>query len=219
MELRDFLDASDADLLLETISEKENKNVMGKLQYTWIVADKFNGNKRLYPESIVKREIKNFQQKLSDANIAGNLGHPTMGKTRIDRISHLISDVFYEEKSKRGICESLILRTTAGKDLFVLLNSDIKVGASLRGFGQVGSDGKVKDDFSLESIDIVIGQSFGADTEITKQNLIESGNSALFSASKTELTEDQKIEIRFTEAKKSGFKGGFETYKKEVAKK
>ncbi len=68
------------------------------------------------------------------------------------------------------------------------------------------------DDYKLLSIDLVSAPSFGLDTMISKANLIESGNVVFEKI----LTENEKAELRYEHAKSAGYRGEFETYKKEV---
>jgi len=202
----------EADLRLD---EKAEDRVIGKLQYTFIVGDKKNKNDRTYSSEILSKAISDFGKGLKEKNIAGQLNHPTLSShTELDKISHVITDVEWDEKSKRGIATSSILNTSKGKDLKVLIDNNVALGASVRGKGELDSLGNVKPGYELASIDLVSAPSYGDDTAITKSNLIESANSIF---EKT-LTENQKLELRFEHAKSAGYRGDFQQFKEEMEK-
>jgi hypothetical protein len=212
LELLEVLNQTEANLHVEQTSEDEN--ILGKLRYTFIVADKKNSNDRTYPSNILAREIKRFGERLAESNIAGQLNHPQLGAhSELDRISHIITSADFDKDSKQGIAESAILRTTKGKDLMVLLKASVPLGASVRGRGQLDQNGYIKEDYELLSIDLVSAPSFGRDTAITAKNLIESGNSFF---TRSAMTEDEKAIALYERALEMGYKGDFSTYLKEV---
>ena len=197
------------------LDEKAEDGVIGKLRYTFIVGDKKNKNDRTYSSEILSKAISDFGKGLKEKNIAGQLNHPTLSShTELDKISHVITDVEWDEKSKRGIATSSILNTSKGKDLKVLIDNNVALGASVRGKGELDSLGNVKPGYELASIDLVSAPSYGDDTAITKSNLIESANSIF---EKT-LTENQKLELRFEHAKSAGYRGDFQQFKEEMEK-
>lgn len=240
MELIEILD--DGAIIFE---ETKNDGVIGRLKFPFIVADVENANKRAYSSEIVKREIGRFNERLRTSNIAGQINHPPHGSnTELEKVSHVITDLSFDEKTKRGIAVSSILNTAKGRDLKVLLDNDIPFGASVRGCGKVNSQGQVEDDYQLLSIDLVSAPSFGDDTMISKENLIESGNR--FFESKI-LTEDQQralyefdinagmriisfnewreafnrktdsaIEDRYSAAREAGYRGTLDDYRKSL---
>jgi hypothetical protein len=212
-ELREILDELESELWVEEISEDENPNIAGMLRLTFIVADKKNVNGRIYPASIIKREITKMKRKLTESSLPGQLNHPISGSTEIDRISHIIVDVNWNDKEKKGLAESAILRTGAGKDLLVLLNSNVKLGASIRGRGSLNAQGIIQTDYELQSIDIVTAPSFGDSVLVSKANLIESGNQ--FFELEPNLSEEDKLVLRFKFAKEAGCKLNFADWKEK----
>ncbi len=215
MELLEILNKTEANLRCE--STEGDENILGKLRYTFIVADKKNSNDRIYPSNILAREIRRFGERLAESNIAGQINHPQIGAhSELDKISHIITSADFDQNSKTGIAESAILKTTKGKDLMVLLNASVPLGASVRGRGQLDQNGYVMNDYELLSIDLVSAPSFGRDTAITAKNLIESGNQ-FFTRSTS--TENEKAIALYERALEMGFKGDFSTYLKTVYEK
>jgi hypothetical protein len=202
----------EADLRLD---EKAEDGILAKMKYVFIVGDKKNKNDRTYSSEILSKAISDFGKGLKEKNIAGQLNHPALSShTELDKISHVITDVEWDEKGKRGIATSSILSTSKGKDLKVLIDNNVALGASVRGKGELDSLGNVKPGYELASIDLVSAPSYGQDTMISKSNLIESANSIL---EKT-LTESQKLELRFEHAKSAGYRGDFQKFKEEMEK-
>lgn len=212
MDLLEILNRTDANLRLE--EKAEDQNILGKLRYTFIVADKKNSNDRIYPSNILAREIRRFGERLAESNIAGQINHPQIGAhSELDKISHIITEATFDKDSKKGIAESAILKTTKGKDLLVLLNASVPMGASVRGRGQIDANGYVREDYELLSIDLVSAPSFGRDTAITAKNLIESGNSFFTHSA---ISEDDRAVALYERALEAGYRGDFTSYLKEV---
>lgn len=161
------------------ITEKAHlpRYALGKLLYNFARADEQNLNYRIYTEKLLLREITKKSEELKKEKIAGQLDHPLEGITRLSKAAHILNSVSYDPKTKLASATSFILATTGGKDFKVLLDSGIKMGASMRGFGTVGQDKKVNDDWNLQSIDFVLKPSFAPDAVISKDNLIESVDS------------------------------------------
>jgi len=77
------------------------------------------------------------------------------------------------DKDKVAWAEAKILPTTRGKDALTIIKSNVKIGASLRGFGEIDSSGKVKPGLEVRAVDLVVDPSFGADATITQKNVYE----------------------------------------------
>lgn len=187
--MKELLEQFETDLTLE---ESQNKNILKNLRFNYVRAEKLNGNNRIYPEDIISKDAKRFNDELKKSGISGQLNHPKIVGTELDKISHVITSISYDPKTKLGIAEAAILNTTKGKDLLTLINSNIKLGASMRGYGTMGANNRVNGDFKLRSIDLVENPSFGADTMISKSNLIESGNVAFEEIEDDEIDEEKE---------------------------
>jgi len=117
-------------------------------------------NGRIYPEELMMREIKRLSEDISKRRILGELDHPTDGKTSLKRVSHVITGL----KIKDGIVvgEAEILNTPEGKTLKALIEANVQIGISSRGFGSTrpSEDPKiegevVQGDFVLKTWDFV----------------------------------------------------------------
>jgi len=172
-ELREIFD-SQFEILLE--KSQLPKYALGKLKYNFVRGAKMNDNHRRYGEDILIREVQKKKQELQKSKIVGQLDHPLDGQSQLKDAMHILADVDYDKNSKLGRAESYILDTTAGRDFLTLLKAGISMGPSMRGWGNVASNGDVSENWKLETIDFVLHPSFGADVAIDQTNLIESAN-------------------------------------------
>lgn len=167
------------DLNLSIQEKKDEDGFIGTLKFEWIKTDgKKNKNGRIYPEFIIKREIKKWNDKTK--GMLGQLEHPLSGKTELQKASHIIQKLEYDSENKVGLGIAKILDTSQGRNVLELSRKSDSfegLGVSLRGFatGVDKKTGIVSNDFSLESLDIVSYPSF-KNAALGTQNLFESVN-------------------------------------------
>ncbi len=152
-------------LLIETklfegkINEDENGVVLvkGVLQR----ADAQNQNGRVYPKEILEREVKKYQQLITEKRALGELDHPESSVVSLKNVSHNIRECSWNGDDVVGVVE--ILPTPSGNILKELLRAGIRLGISSRGMGSVESMGgnkvKVGEDFELIGWDFVSNPS------------------------------------------------------------
>lgn len=119
-------------------------------------ADARNGNGRIYPFQVLKREVENYKKLVKEKRSLGELDHPESSVVNLKNASHLVTEIWWEGKDVMGKVK--ILNTTSGKELKELVNEGITLGISSRGLGstqQRGSDIIVEDDFQLICFDFV----------------------------------------------------------------
>ena len=157
-------------------------------------------NGRTYPRGVYEREIKKLQESVTSRRAFGELDHPDDGKTKLARVSHVITRL---DIDKNGVVmgEAEILDTPNGRTLKAILDSGAEVGVSSRGFGSTKQlpDGSsmVGEDFVLRSFDFVADpamktaypQIFAEDVEV------EFGNPSI-EAEFPELAEDIRAKER-----------------------
>lgn len=143
------------DLLTE---EEKKMSEDGTMFLTGIIqrANIKNGNGRIYPKDILKREI-NIYKKLAEARRAvGELDHTDEPVVNLKNASHLITEVWWDGDDVYGKLQ--ILNSPSGKVVQSLVKDRVKIGISSRGLGSLrdGKDGSyVEDDFQLICFDIV----------------------------------------------------------------
>jgi len=119
-------------------------------------ADARNGNGRIYPHPLLEREMKKYKSLVEQRMALGELDHPEHSTVALDKVSHVITEVWWNGKDVMGKLE--VLNTPKGKILQELVNANIKIGISSRGTGsvrEVKGDTIVEDDFNLICFDIV----------------------------------------------------------------
>ena len=157
--LREFYELCEGGVCQDLLTEAEKRFVRnggmmlsGKLQE----ADVQNGNGRVYPQTVLEREVKRYAQVVEDRRALGELDHPDSSIVNLANVSHLITEVWMEGPAVMG--KAKVLETPSGQILKALVESGVKIGISSRGMGSVSERmGKtiVEDDFQLICFDIV----------------------------------------------------------------
>ena len=137
----------------------------GKQQYikgVFMQSDVKNQNGRIYPFPVLQREVKNYSKKfVKEGRALGELGHPMGPTINLDRVSHLITELY--EDGKNFVGKAKIMDTPNGKIVKNLLESGVKLGVSSRGLGTVKTNkagvNEVQKDFVLSTVDIVADPS------------------------------------------------------------
>jgi len=141
----------------EMIQESREKND-GKIVMNGILqkADTLNQNGRIYPLSILDREVRNYQKFIRENRALGECDHPDSSVVELKNVSHIVREAYMDG----GICYGVVelLDTPCGKILQSLVESGVTLGISSRGVGSTRDDGEnqiVQDDFQLICWDFV----------------------------------------------------------------
>lgn len=122
-----------------------------------------NRNGRMYPESVMDKEVARYMKENVDNNRAyGELGHPDTPSINLDRVSHMITSLKKEGTNYVG--RAKILETPMGMIARGLLDGGANLGVSSRALGSLKSNNEgvqiVQDDFMLSTAaDIVADPS------------------------------------------------------------
>jgi hypothetical protein len=144
----------------------ENKLGKGKeyfIEGVFLQSELKNRNGRMYPESVMDKEVARYLQEQVENNRAyGELGHPDTPSINLDRVSHLI--VSLRKEGTNYIGKAKILETPMGQIARGLLDGGANLGVSSRALGslKMNEDGiqVVQDDFMLSTAaDIVADPS------------------------------------------------------------
>lgn len=146
-------------LELDAKAIKENRELNGgKIVLRGIMqrADAVNQNGRIYPRSVLEREVENYQKFVRERRALGELDHPTASVVNLQNASHIVTDIHWEGDAVVGSIE--LLSTPMGKIAQALVEDGVKLGISSRGVGstrQQGDYDMVEDDFMLLCFDLV----------------------------------------------------------------
>ena len=140
----------------------EGKKKQQYIKGVFMQGDVKNQNGRVYPFGVLQREVKNYNKKFVEQGRAlGELGHPIGPTINLDRVSHLITELY--EDGKNFIGKAKIMDTPNGQIVKNLLESGVRLGVSSRGLGTVKTNkqgvNEVQKDFTLSTIDIVADPS------------------------------------------------------------
>jgi len=140
----------------------------------YVVLQKYgilNRNGRVYPESVLKKQVNLYQEAIRERRAVGELDHPESSIIAGDRISHNIIETWWEGQTLMGKMEILMtpgfinygIVSTKGDEVANLLRNRIKIGVSSRGVGSLkeGKNGEqiVQDDFEIICWDVVTAPS------------------------------------------------------------
>lgn len=119
-------------------------------------ANTLNQNGRIYPRSILEREIMNYQKLIQENRAMGECDHPDSSVVELKNVSHVVKEAYMEGDIVYGAIE--ILDTPSGKIIQSLIESGVTLGISSRGVGSTQKEGStqiVQDDFQLICFDMV----------------------------------------------------------------
>jgi len=141
----------------ESINESKIQNG-GRLILKGIIqrAETLNQNGRVYPKSILEREVINYQKLIKENRALGECDHPDSSVVELKNVSHIVREAYMDGDSVYGAIE--ILDTPKGKIIQSLIESGVTLGISSRGVGSTRSQGDtqvVQDDFQLICFDMV----------------------------------------------------------------
>ena len=136
----------------------EGKNKQQYIKGIFMQSDIQNQNGRVYPYSVLQKEVKNYNNKfVKESRALGELGHPAGPTINLDRVSHIITELY--EDGKNFIGKAKIMNTPNGKIVKNLIESGVRLGVSSRGLGSVKANksgvNEVQKDFVLSTVDIV----------------------------------------------------------------
>lgn len=139
------------------VKEQREQNG-GKLLMKGVLqkSDTLNQNGRVYPRSILEREVRNYQKFIAENRALGECDHPDSSVVELKNASHIVREAYMENDICYGTVE--LLDTPSGKILQSLVESGVTLGISSRGVGSTKREGDfdvVQDDFQLICWDFV----------------------------------------------------------------
>jgi hypothetical protein len=158
--LREYYELCEGGVCQDFLTEDEKRQVVDEnvifLSGILQKADTKNGNGRVYPLKVLKREIDNYQKLVKEKRALGELDHPDDSVINLKNASHMVVDTWWDGDTVMGKVK--VLTTPSGNILKSLVESGCKLGISSRGLGSVkerGGESVVEDDFQLICFDFV----------------------------------------------------------------
>lgn len=113
-----------------------------------------NANERVYPLKEISNAIESVNKQVQNGySVLGEVDHPTNLRINLDRVSHMISEMWMD--GPNGYGKLKILPTPMGNLVRTMLESGVKLGVSSRGSGTVNESSGTVSDFEIVTVDIV----------------------------------------------------------------
>lgn len=137
---------------IETLKLNEGKDLY--MKGIFIEGDVQNANMRKYPKHEIARAVSNLNEQISKGySVLGEVDHPTNLRINLDRVSHMITEMWLD--GAKGCGKMKILPTPMGNIVRTMLESGVKLGVSSRGSGDVNETSGTVSNFDIVTVDIV----------------------------------------------------------------
>jgi hypothetical protein len=113
-----------------------------------------NANQRVYPVSEIGTAVKTLNDQITNGySVLGEVDHPDDLKVNLDRVSHMITEMWMD--GANGYGKFKILPTPMGNLVRTMLEAGVKLGVSSRGSGNVNESSGEVSDFEIITVDVV----------------------------------------------------------------
>jgi len=148
--LKEHLNHSMANMIVESSNDGKDLYMKG----ICIQGGVKNANERVYPVTEIESAVKTLNEQVSGGySVLGEVDHPDDLKINLDRVSHMIENMWMD--GPNGCGKLKILPTPMGQLVKTMLESGVKLGVSSRGSGNVNEDSGQVSDFEIITVDIV----------------------------------------------------------------
>ena len=133
--MKPLIEPIQIEVLRESVKDGSPKQLF--LKGISIQAEVVNGNRRKYPFMVAEAAVNRYMEERFNRNIAtGELDHPETNISKInpDRISHKFVEI--NRDGNNYVTKARVLNTTCGLQVQNLVEGEITLGMSSRGFGK-----------------------------------------------------------------------------------
>lgn len=123
----------------DVVKEDVNGNAVQLMRVTGLFqnGDKENANGRFYPtKEVLIPAVNRIQEDIGARAVLGEFDHPSDAKIHLDRVSHLITKVWMDNRKVYGEAE-ILHKLPCGACLRGLFEHKVRVGISSRGVGDM----------------------------------------------------------------------------------
>jgi len=150
LHLRENISFSNANMVVEGSHDGKDLYMKG----ICIQGGVKNANERVYPVNEIENAVKTLNEQVTGGySVLGEVDHPDDLKINLDRVSHMIENMWMD--GPNGCGKLKILPTPMGQLVKTMLESGVKLGVSSRGSGNVNEDSGQVSDFEIITVDIV----------------------------------------------------------------
>jgi len=149
--LNEHLSFDQAKIVVESANEGKDLYMKG----ICIQGGVRNANQRVYPVNEIGRAVTTLNEQIQGGySVLGEVDHPDGLNINLDRVSHMISEMWMD--GPNGYGKLKILPTPMGQLVKTMLESGVKLGVSSRGSGNVKEDGSGEvSEFEIVTVDVV----------------------------------------------------------------
>ena len=141
-----------AEILSEEAADGSGKNLY--LKGICIEGGVRNANERVYPVNEIAKAVDTINEQIKTGHsVLGEVDHPDDLKINLDRVSHMIENMWMDGPAGYGKLK--ILPTPMGELVKTMLQSGVKLGVSSRGSGNVNDANGHVSDFEIVTVDVV----------------------------------------------------------------
>jgi hypothetical protein len=150
--LKEHLTFDRASMVVESEGEGSKKSLY--MKGIFIQGGVKNANERVYPVSEIESAVNSLNEQITGGySVLGEVDHPDDLKINLDRVSHMITQMWMD--GANGFGKLKILPTPMGQLVSTMLESGVKLGVSSRGSGNVNDMNGHVSDFEIVTVDIV----------------------------------------------------------------
>ena len=163
-----------------------------------------NANQRVYPVNEIGKAVKTLNDQISSGySVLGEVDHPDDLKINLDRVSHMITEMWMD--GPNGYGKMKILPTPMGQLVKTMLEPGVKLGVSSRGSGNISEYGNGEvSDFEIITVDVVAQPSApGAYPTPIYEHLLNTKGGVMAKGLAAEVRNDKKAQKYLDEAIKS----------------
>lgn len=148
--LREDMSFTEAQIVTESSSDGKSLYMKG----IFIQGDVKNANQRVYPSREINKAVMSITEQIKGGySVLGEVDHPDDLKINLDRVSHMLSEMWMD--GANGFGKLKILPTPMGNLIKTMLESGVKLGVSSRGSGNVNESNGQVSDFEIVTVDVV----------------------------------------------------------------
>jgi hypothetical protein len=113
-----------------------------------------NANERVYPVHEIEKAVGTINDQIKGGySVLGEVDHPDDLKINLDRVSHMITEMWMDGPA--GFGKLKVLPTPMGELVRAMLTSGVKLGVSSRGSGEVNESSGHVSGFEIITVDVV----------------------------------------------------------------
>ena len=192
--LKENLSFDRAGIVVESTDSADGKKKDLYMKGVFIEGGVKNANERVYPVHEIERAVSTINEQIKGGySVLGEVDHPDDLKINLDRVSHMITEMWMDGPA--GFGKLKILPTAMGQLVEAMITSGVKLGVSSRGSGNVNESSGHVSDFEIITVDIVAQPSAPhAYPKAIYEGLMNMRGGAKVFETAREAAQDQKVQ-------------------------